>query len=595
MTDTITLLRVDALHESPFNPRKVFDETALQELATDIKTQGRVLQPLLVRPVVPPLFARHAALEPDLDAITGHEVVFGHRRLRAAQLAGLEVVPCMIRAMTDDEARRAQISENLQRTDVHPIEEAEGFQALIDHHNETADRIAEQTGKSRSYVYGRLKLLEACPEIRRACLAGEIGSEVALLIARLRVVKLQQKALEFIKKDYRAKLDDGGKASFRSIRDMLNEKFTLDLKTAMFDVEDEMLLPIAGNCVRCPKRSSNAPEFDDVLNGVKTHNWRLENYGPNVCTDPECFDAKKKAHLAREAVKLAVLGKVVVAGNAARNSISAQGEVKGAYIALKDVQAQLKKLPRKGPEGDANQPAVVLIQDPRTGKTHKAVKLEDLKAAGVKVADAPKKSSGYDYEADNRRRAEQRAIDQFKVDAERALRAQMLEQVRAAAAQAERTEFDLRLVARAAFGGVDYDDRKTLAQLWPNIQHDSDKLIDALDLQRLGLFTLDCALVRNVHPQWTHDLKKMPAHLLAAAQHYGVDLAAIRDGAKTASTPPTAARAPKDGKAKAGAKKPAAPAKPKKIAAAAAKDQTDDAGCAGGSEAQVDAFEDAEA
>jgi ParB/RepB/Spo0J family partition protein len=161
--DTITQLDVDHLHESPFNPRKIFDDTSLAELATDIKAQGRVLQPLLVRPRVPPLFA--SASQADPAAACGHEIVFGHRRYRAALLAGLPTVPCMVRALTDDEARPAQISENLQRQDVHPIEEAEGYQALIDDTSgparHTADTIAEQFGKSRSYVYGRLKLLQA--------------------------------------------------------------------------------------------------------------------------------------------------------------------------------------------------------------------------------------------------------------------------------------------------------------------------------------------------------------------------------------------------------------------------------------------------
>jgi ParB/RepB/Spo0J family partition protein len=159
----ITSIPLDQLHESPFNPRKFFDPAALQELADDIKAHGRILSPLLVRPRVPPLFAG----TDDADAITGYELVFGHRRLRAADLAGLQVVDCMVRSMTDLEVKRAQISENLQRQDVHPIEEAEGFQALMDDHGETADTIASSTGKSRSYVYGRLKLLQAVPKVRR--------------------------------------------------------------------------------------------------------------------------------------------------------------------------------------------------------------------------------------------------------------------------------------------------------------------------------------------------------------------------------------------------------------------------------------------
>ena len=104
MTDTITLIPLDDLHESPFNPRQMFPADELQSLADDITAQGRVLQPLLVRPRIPSLFGD------DAEAITGHEIVFGHRRLRAAELAGLARVPCMVRALTDAETRRAPVA-----------------------------------------------------------------------------------------------------------------------------------------------------------------------------------------------------------------------------------------------------------------------------------------------------------------------------------------------------------------------------------------------------------------------------------------------------------------------------------------------------
>jgi ParB/RepB/Spo0J family partition protein len=119
----ITNIAITHLDESPYNPRKIFNEASMQELAADIKAQGRVLSPLLVRPT-------NGAM---------YQIVFGHRRYRAAEIAGLLEVPCMVRAMSDEEVKRAQISENLQREDVHPIEEAEGFQALMNDHGVTAD------------------------------------------------------------------------------------------------------------------------------------------------------------------------------------------------------------------------------------------------------------------------------------------------------------------------------------------------------------------------------------------------------------------------------------------------------------------------
>jgi ParB/RepB/Spo0J family partition protein len=587
--ETITQIAIDQLHESPFNPRKVFNEASLQELATDIASQGRVLSPLLVRPRVPPLFAG------DPDATNGYEIVFGHRRFRAAQLAHLVDVPCMVRSMTDEEVKKAQISENLQRDDVHPIEEAEGFQALIDGHNVTADMLAEQTGKSRSYVYGRLKLLDACAHIRNACLAGEIGAEVALLISRLRTDKLQEKALGYIRgKSY--DLKDGGTRSFREVRDLLNERFTLQLKSAMFDIEDEMLLPMAGHCIRCPKRSGNAPEFADVVTG-KNEQWHHRNYGADVCTDPDCFDAKKKAHLKREAEKLEAKGAVVIDGNKARAAIDASGNIKGAYIALKDVQADLKKAPKKSLAGyDLAAPEVVTIQDPRTGKTFKAVKREDVKAAGVKLTEPKKSSSGaYDWKAEQAKREAEHAREQTLAKAEGAVRLEWLKRVRDAAGQAARSTLDLQLVAHVAFAGVDYHDRGVLSSLYGGGNRDDlHKKIGTMDATDVALFALTCALVQDVATH-TGNYKKVPTPLHAAAKHYGLDLAAIRkelEGGEPASTPSPAARAPKKAKAGAGAKKGKA-TRAALEGEEQGEEQKDDAGVAGGSDAEAGALEEA--
>lgn len=588
MTDTITEIRLEHLVESPFNPRRIFNETALQELAADIKAQGRVLQPLLVRPLVSPLF------QGDPDGQAGYELIFGHRRYRAAELAGLASVPCMVRAISDQEARRAQISENLQREDVHPIEEAEGFQALIDNDNQTADTIAEQFGKSRSYVYGRLKLLQACPAVRKQCLAGEIGSEVALLIARLRTPRLQEKALQYIA-GKNTTLTDGGAQSYRIIRDLLNEKFMLDIKSAMFDPEDEMLLPLAGNCVSCPKRSSNAPEFEDVLNGDKLPNYSQRHHGANVCTDPDCFDAKKKAHLRREADKLEAKGKSVVDGNRARAAIDASGNVKGAYIALKDVQAELKKAPKRNTFAGNPVPApeVVLIQNPRDGKIVQAVKREDLKAAGVKVKE-PKKADN--YEARQAREAEQRKTNVAKAQVENARRMVMLQRVRTHLAGVPRDAFDLRLVANVALGGVAWRDKPLLLDLWTAKSAEQlAKRIDTMDLADVTRLIMDCGLVRDIVAEH-YNLASKPAILLAVAEHHGVDLDVPDAPAEAAPTPSSAARAPKKGKPVPGFMEGTeTQVEPRGVKTAKTKKMKDDAGVAGDGAAQIDAFAAAEA
>jgi ParB/RepB/Spo0J family partition protein len=517
-TETITEIPLDQLHESPFNPRKTFLD--IEELAINIKAEGRIHQPLLVRPIL------HG------DDAGGFELVFGHRRFRAAQLARLATAPCMVRAMTDEEARSAQIAENLARVDVHPIEEAEGFQSLIDTSQVTADDLAIQVGKSRSYVYGRLKLLQACPAVRTACLKGEFGSEVALLIARLRTPKLQEKALSAIK-DKGLQMADGGQRSFREIRSLLAEKFTLTLDSALFDIEDEMLLPSAGHCLRCPKRSGNAPEFADLVQGLETR-WSGKRDGSaDICTDPDCFAEKKAAHLKREADKLRAAGTEVVDGNKARASLGAYGDVKGAFIALDKVKGLLKKAPKKGSAAaqDLKAPAVVTIQDPRTGKLVKAVRRADLQAAGVKNAPPPAESSKARQQAADQQRAKEHA----QATQETARRMALLQAVRDQYATRPRDAFDLRLVAAAALSGVNYHDRPLVAEL--NGFKDDRALqagIDHMNVAQLTALLMDCAIVDNVRVQYYSQHTK-PGPLLALAAHYGIDAKAVRAEASGAA------------------------------------------------------------
>lgn len=533
--NTITEIALEQLSESPFNPRQIY--AGLEELAANILAEGRIHEPLLVRPIVPPLFTG------DPDATAGYEIVFGHRRLRAAGLAGLATVPCMVRAMDDKEARSAQVAENLQRADVHPFEEAAAFRAMIDAGDATADQLAERFGCSRAYVYGRMKLLQACPQVRDACLAGSIGSEVALLLARLRTDKLQAKALGYIAGKY-LKLEDGGAESYRRVRDLLNEKFTLQLKGALFDPADAGLLPEAGACDACPKRAGNAPEYLDVAGGKKLPDYSRGHHGADVCTDPDCFDAKKKAHLQRAAAALEAKGKTVVAGHAARAAVNAGGDITGAYVALKDVRALLKVSSVKG-KAAITPPALVTIQDPRSGKTFEAVKRSDAEAAGVKLKPTPKKHAPTDYAAQQREREARHAETKRKCEAETERRMALLQRVRGHIAQQARSAFDLGLVVRVAVAGVQWVDKPALASLW------GARSIDALE-ERLGSMSvadltrvlLDCALVEGVRCDHDGVLSRRPQALDQAAKHYGVAID------EPADTPSSAARAPKQAPAK---------------------------------------------
>lgn len=548
MTTETTILQIplSQLRESPFNPRRTFH--GIEELAASIKAEGRVHQPLLVRPILP---------NPLRDDITdGFEVIFGHRRLRAAAAAGLTSVPCMVRTMSDAEARSAQIAENLQRADVHPIEEAEGMQAMMAD-GLSADELAETVGKSRSYVYSRLKLLQACPQVRDACLAGKIGSEVALLVARVGNAKLQAKALAAIQAKY-LDMEDGGEKSYRQIKELLKDKFTLHVGRTFFDPEDATLVPLAGTCSACPKLSANAPEFADLCEDTPgRHHGYVHRGDPQLCTDPECFDTKKRAQLARQADALRAQGKTVITGNKARAAITAHGEVKGAYVALKDVRAELKKVA-------GAKPAIVVIQDPRTCKTFDAVATADLQAAGLAQAEPKKASSrgGYD-EAAARREREKR---EQQAQADTAANRRLLAAVRSAAAQRPRTADELRLVLEHLLEDAsDTDDTPALCHAHGlETGYQLAHQLPTMTPDQMGLLLLDLVLVRGV--ECTYWRRGIPDGLASMAALYGIDVDQARADPEVQTpaaattegtpTPGTAARAAK----KEAAGKPAKPA-----------------------------------
>lgn len=154
------------LHESPFNVRRTAGP--IGELVASIKQHG-ILQPLIARKVD-----------------KGLELVIGHRRFRAAREAGLAKVPVEVRELDEKEARELQLVENLQREDIHPMEEAEGYAALQAEHGYGPELIAEKVGKSESWVRGRLTLLDLPDEGRKAFYRGELTATTALLVARLR-------------------------------------------------------------------------------------------------------------------------------------------------------------------------------------------------------------------------------------------------------------------------------------------------------------------------------------------------------------------------------------------------------------------------
>jgi ParB family chromosome partitioning protein len=263
------------LNESKTNPRRVFDDALLRELAESIRTHG-VLSPLLVRPL----------------AESGFEIVFGARRYRAAQIAEADSVPVRIKEMTDAQALEAQLVENLQRVDVHPMEEAQGFRALLslEEPQYTIEQIAAKMGKSPAYVTTRLKLTDLTPEVVEAFCADAIGVGHALLLAKLQPDQQEQALSACYKEVY----NGGAKPSLvllpvRNLQFWIDTNILLLLKDAPFNKRDAQLLPAAGSCADCPKRTGhNKLLFGDDLG----------KHG-DQCTDPKCYQAKMDAHVAK--------------------------------------------------------------------------------------------------------------------------------------------------------------------------------------------------------------------------------------------------------------------------------------------------------
>jgi ParB family chromosome partitioning protein len=267
-------LPLNVLSESTTNPRHIFEDAALKELAASIRTQG-ILSPLLVRPLNEQSF----------------EIVAGARRYRAAQMAEAATVPVRIVNLTDAEALEAQLIENLQRRDVHPMEEAQGFRALLnlEEPKYSIEQISARTGKTPAFVAARLKLTELAPVVVEAFYREEIGVGHALLLAKLQPDKQEQALAACFKEDWSGG-DRKAKRLLLPVRNLqfwIEQNILLILKQAPFNKRDAQLVPAAGSCVDCPKRTGhNKLLFADVRE--------------DACTDPTCYAAKLEAHVQKQ-------------------------------------------------------------------------------------------------------------------------------------------------------------------------------------------------------------------------------------------------------------------------------------------------------
>jgi ParB family chromosome partitioning protein len=172
---------LDRIVANPHQPRARFEEEELGELAASIDAHG-VLQPIVVRGL----------------ANGDYQLIAGERRVRAARLAGLSQIPAVVREPSEEEMVELALIENLQRTDLNPLEEAIGFRLLIERFGMAHEAVAGRVGRSRAAVSNALRLLDLAPETQEALLDGQISEGHARALAGLTVPELQVAALAIV-------------------------------------------------------------------------------------------------------------------------------------------------------------------------------------------------------------------------------------------------------------------------------------------------------------------------------------------------------------------------------------------------------------
>lgn len=518
-TGPFAYLPLAAITPSPANPRKTFAPAHMAELVDSIRASG-VHQPILVRPLPGERVG-------ETDRAVQYEIVAGERRYRASLEAGVPNIPAMIRALTDEQALEVMLVENLMRDDLAPLEEAEGYETLMVNHCISADELAAKIGKSRSYVYAKLKLLDLCQEVRQALRDGSIDASRALLIARIPDGKLQVKALSV------ATAPQGGAADAPGVRafgQWLQQNVMLRLEGAPFPITDAKLTA-AGSCKDCPKRTGANPDlFADVA-------------GADVCTDPGCYRAKEAAHHAHLVQQAQAKGLKVLAGADAKAVVTHQWDrdALDGYTRLDSQRHDATGAPTSlrnllaGVDLIASGIQPVLIEHPRSKELIEAVPTAETEALLI--------TKGLLRQSQKAESVE-RQIDQLKASMERnvfrrsreAMWTELVKAVHASAAPVTPSADLVRAWLVNQGDHMEYDDLAAMFNL-PDTG-DSDNAEQArLAAQRIPSVELWKAVVilmmaEDQAPTYLmtktdSDLKKEPPHFTAVAQMLGMDLRPI--------------------------------------------------------------------
>lgn len=530
------------------NPRKHFDAAKLQELADSIKATG-VHQPILLRPLPESRIADEQAwAKAEKRERAQYELVAGERRWRASQLAGLAEIPAMIRPMSDADALRAAVIENLQRADITKLEEAEGYRELLDLGETTAEKIAEDVGKSRTYVFNVLKILDLCERGRDMVRSGAMDWSIAQSVARIPVEALQVKALERIEDKARY----GKPYTAREAQEMTQREFMLRLDRAAFDRNDAQLCARAGACNTCSYRTgANPEEYADVDSA-------------DVCTNPPCYHEKEEAHTAQVRQKAVDQGLEVIDGRAAKELIPhAYGGAVNGYLRLDNAYDSpvngktLRKLVHKALDTSGIKPTMII--NPHDKKEMIAVVTKEQAAELLKIAG--KAEAHQKQQEANESQAKADAQAEKKAAVEEYEHAWRREIVRRIAVQSKNPTAALliasqQIAARSIVNTLNGDDAKELCkmlELGKVAPKDAMRALAADSASPIAVAGLVLALRDSAYSPWywehNPDAPQNP-NLMTMAEACGVDIEAVKAATKAnlraAKAQPKAAAKPSE-------------------------------------------------
>jgi ParB family transcriptional regulator, chromosome partitioning protein len=498
---------LERIQPSANNPRGSMDSNNLSELTDSIKVHG-VLQPILVRPVADGTF----------------EIVCGERRYKASKTAGKLTIPARIVILSDSEALEYATVENVLREDIHPMEEAESFQKLLAMNpNFTPAIVADRIGKSPSHVLRRIQLLKLNPKLKQYFLDGHMTAAHALILSRLQPTD---------QKEVLSQLNQATKTgavelpSVARLQSWVEETFYLELNGAPFSKDDPGLLPEAGPCTTCPKRTGFNPMlFPEVKQ-------------KDQCTDRECFQPKLGAFVEIR-VKEAPPGTVKISA-----VWSFPGHTKPEGVLTRDEYRESKK-------GGCDHTVPAIVTD-----GEQIGKMKWVCVSGEH--ECPVHGASYRYIGESPEAKAERLKREAEARLELKRRHAVFEAIREKARQDRRLDLeDFRLVAREFFARLPYDTAKQFVILngfvTPGMPkkrkveatgedngraHSQffDGLVTKASLQELSAWLIELALIHRDHtPYCYYGDGPKPDPLFETATRWGLDVEAIKAAVTEAS------------------------------------------------------------